>query len=544
MQPQPPNRTRAIVIAAVVCVFLVAAAMRTIALDTIPMGFNQDEACNGYDAFSLLTTGHDHHGNLLPLVAQGFNDYRMALFDYSLTPLIALFGLGTWVVRLGAALWGIADLFALGIIAMELIGAPAAPIAVIFAALSPWHLMLSRMGLEVTAAASTIDWAIACFLIAAVRRRERWLIASGILFGISLYSYSITKLATPLMMGWLALIYRRELKSMARSAAAWTVAFALVALPQVWLFASRSTEMAVRFHQRSILNDSGWPIEFVSNWLDHFRPDFLFGAGSWMFLHPRQLVMLFPAQAILAIAGIAAVFAKQYRRTAWILIGWLAIVTAPGSILTPGSSPHPLHDFLLVSPWALLAALGVMVVIEIGGSRRKDESGGVSGAGLTVAGAILLFAMMQGINSAIYYFTEFPAASAALYQYGIEDIIRSAERLAAPGEPIVLPLTLNQPYIYVLFFDAYPARRFYSEPVTHDPRIFGQVLAFDRYRFGDPWVEFQKLPHGVFVFPTTIENPFQTNPTSSSASTVNKPPPATPATTLKFGGDTYSIVVK
>ena len=42
----------------------VGIALRTVALERVPAGFNQDEACNGYDAYSLLHTGRDQHGNL------------------------------------------------------------------------------------------------------------------------------------------------------------------------------------------------------------------------------------------------------------------------------------------------------------------------------------------------------------------------------------------------------------------------------------------------------------------------------------------------
>src|SRR5579883_348793 len=87
-----------------------AIVLRTVVLDRVPAGFNQDEACNGYDAYSLLRTGRDQHGNFLPVAIQAFNDYRMPLFDYSLTLPVAVFGLHPAAVRLGAALWGIADL--------------------------------------------------------------------------------------------------------------------------------------------------------------------------------------------------------------------------------------------------------------------------------------------------------------------------------------------------------------------------------------------------------------------------------------------------
>src|SRR5579885_3015140 len=91
-------------------VLILGIVLRTVALGGVPAGFNQDEACNGYDAYSLLRTGRDQHGNFLPAAIQAFNDYRMPLFDYSLTVAVGLFGLRPASVRLGAALWSIGDL--------------------------------------------------------------------------------------------------------------------------------------------------------------------------------------------------------------------------------------------------------------------------------------------------------------------------------------------------------------------------------------------------------------------------------------------------
>ena len=97
--------------AALIALALVAGiGLRVARLDKVPPALNQDEACDGYDAYSILTTGRDHHGNFMPIVMQGFNDYRMPLLQYSLVPLVGMFGLKTEIVRLGAAIWGTLDL--------------------------------------------------------------------------------------------------------------------------------------------------------------------------------------------------------------------------------------------------------------------------------------------------------------------------------------------------------------------------------------------------------------------------------------------------
>ncbi|HUA32608.1 MAG TPA: hypothetical protein VMA09_03320 [Candidatus Binataceae bacterium] len=73
-------------------------------LQNVPLALDLDEAVNSYDAYSLALTGSDHRGNHLPVVSQGFNDYRMALFDYSLVPMVRMFGLKVSLVRAAAAL--------------------------------------------------------------------------------------------------------------------------------------------------------------------------------------------------------------------------------------------------------------------------------------------------------------------------------------------------------------------------------------------------------------------------------------------------------
>src|SRR5260370_17176755 len=79
---------------------IVGVGIRVARLDKMPPALNQDEACDGYDAYSILTTGRDHHGNFMPIVMQGFNDYRMPLLQYSLVPLVAPFHLQTKFLRL------------------------------------------------------------------------------------------------------------------------------------------------------------------------------------------------------------------------------------------------------------------------------------------------------------------------------------------------------------------------------------------------------------------------------------------------------------
>src|SRR5215212_9891927 len=61
---------------AVLVAVLVAAALRFFALTQVPPALNQDEAVNGYDAYSLLLTGRDHLGHPFPIAGlESFGDW-------------------------------------------------------------------------------------------------------------------------------------------------------------------------------------------------------------------------------------------------------------------------------------------------------------------------------------------------------------------------------------------------------------------------------------------------------------------------------------
>ena len=275
-------------------------ALRTVALERVPAGFNQDEACNGYDAYSLLHTGRDQHGNLLPVAIQAFNDYRMPLFDYSLVIPVGLFGLRPFSVRFGAALWGIADLLGVAAIACLLVGLRGAALAVALLALSPWHLPTSRFGHEAITAAATTSLAAAAFFAAIRLRRGRLLLVSGLMFGLALYSYSITKAFVLPFVVWTAAFYWRELSRFRKHALAGLMIIVACAMPQVVILWRHYAPMMARYQTVSVLA-LPWPMRLRligQGLLFDLSPRFLFLAGSSdVSLHPPGYGQLLVAQA-------------------------------------------------------------------------------------------------------------------------------------------------------------------------------------------------------------------------------------------------------
>ncbi len=123
-------------------VMLAALALRLTLLTDAPPGLHRDEAVSLVDAWSLLQTGRDHLGHLLPLAAfEAYGDWISPLLTYLEIPLVALLGPATLAARLVTALAGALVVPILYALARELeLTVPAAAIAALVAALSPWQI--------------------------------------------------------------------------------------------------------------------------------------------------------------------------------------------------------------------------------------------------------------------------------------------------------------------------------------------------------------------------------------------------------------------
>src|SRR3990167_8489226 len=86
---------------------VLAAFLRLYQISHYPAGLNADEAALGYNAYSLLLTGRDEHGHVLPVNLESFGDFKPAGYSYLLVPMIKIFGLTEFAVRLPSVLFGV-----------------------------------------------------------------------------------------------------------------------------------------------------------------------------------------------------------------------------------------------------------------------------------------------------------------------------------------------------------------------------------------------------------------------------------------------------
>src|SRR5512143_3973305 len=112
---------RSAVFILVVLAIVAGSVLRFAHLKDIPPALNQDEVVNGYDAYSLLSTGRDHHGHPFPFAGlESFGDWASPLLAFLTIPAVALFGLRVEALRAVTAGMGVLAIPIIYWLALEL----------------------------------------------------------------------------------------------------------------------------------------------------------------------------------------------------------------------------------------------------------------------------------------------------------------------------------------------------------------------------------------------------------------------------------------
>lgn len=188
-------------------ILLLAAAVRLIGLSKLPAGVLPDEAYGAYNAWGLMTEGMDSRGYCFPVYFVAWGSGMNALYSYLAIPFFYLFGVSTMVYRLPQAIVGIISVYAIYALTKELYEEKFALLAAFVLAINPWHIMNNRFGLESNLAPGMFLLGL-LFLVLSFCKKRRYLIASAVFFGLTLYSYALTWLILPLFLLLCMLCYR------------------------------------------------------------------------------------------------------------------------------------------------------------------------------------------------------------------------------------------------------------------------------------------------------------------------------------------------
>ncbi len=496
-------------------IIILAFFLRFYKLNVYP-AFNADEAAIGYNAYSLLQTGLDEHGNPWPIHFQSFNDYKPGLYFYLVLPFVKALGLNEWAVRIPNAALGVATVYLMYLLGNELIKGRKIGrwnlefgfLPAFMLAISPWHLHFSRGGWEVNTATFFMVAGVLFFLKAANHELSNKssinLLISSVSFVLSLYTYHAARIVTPLLIFGLLGIYHEYIRKNIKTSLI-CVFFAFVSLlplakdmlkPEissraagVGLFADAGPlnrineqrgEHAVWDRSKSkILHNKAvnYTLAFFENWTAHYHGLFLFLSGDNI---ERDKVpetgQMYLIDALFILIGLAFMV-KNLDREIKLIIYWLLV--APFAAALTFQSPHALRSENMVIPLTIISAIGFYTVIQLLNNVIMKP---VKIFGYLIACSLLLLSFFRYEHMYwVHLSKEYPYSS----QYGVKELVSYVNENGAKFNKIIVTDRYDQPYILFLFFSKYPPRDFQNDHYLtgRDKYGFSTVSHFGKYYF-------------------------------------------------------------
>ena len=490
-------------------IILLAFVLRFYRLADYP-ALNADEAAIGYNAYSLLTTGMDEHGNPWPIHFQSFNDFKPGLYFYLVLPFVKLLGLTELAVRIPGALIGVATVLALYFLVKELFKSERlALVSSLFLAISPWHLHFSRGGWEVNTATFLIVLGLWLFFKALAK--PRYYLFSVVSFVLSLYAYHAARIIVPLLVFGLLIIYwrqlRRNIKMLVVAAGVGLILLFPLALDftkgavvsrvaGVGLFSdpgplSRINEQrgqhadfqglgAKLLHNKAV----NYGLAFAQNWAEHFWGEFLFLSGDDIQRNKvPETGTMYLVDLIFILAGIVAI-ARNSKGWGPILI-WLLL--APLAAALTFQSPHALRAQNMVVPLVVISAHGLMTMVRW---LQKLKNKKLLAVGYWSLVILVGWGLARYLH--IYYVhlaKEYPFSS----QYGLKELVSYVGNEENKYKKVWVTDRYDQPYIMFLFYLQYPPQKFQGahQLTPRDSYGFSTVRDFDKFHFEA--VDFDKI---------------------------------------------------
>lgn len=516
--------THKAVVALTSVILIVAIFLRFFRLDSVPISPYWEEVALGYDAYSILQTGKDHHGNAFPIVAfESFGDYKPTLYFYVIVPFLKIFDLGVLAVRFPSAISGVMIVIGVGCITRLLVRTVAihsaqssrkidvqrqvilALLAMAVTAISPWAVMFSRAGWEVNLATALVVWGVYFGWKSWGRsgRSGLQLLTAAVLLILAMYTYHATRLIAPLLGLAIAIPWiKRLLESPLQSVKALlpTLLSLVLLLPLALSLGDASTSQ--RFAETSIfsdisiietsnqaIQDAGGGVfarlvhhrylyfgkEILSNFFDHFQLDYLFINGDVNPRHALQyLGQLYYTELFFALAGMFALWRwRWYKNPRVLFLGWWMLVgILPASVTT--ATPHALRTLPVMPVWMMVIAVGIWYIV-VSLDRKWLQ---------VLAGSIIFWTYsFQFAIFGQYYFAMYPTLTATHWQYGYSQMIRTVEQ-SRTDEPVWITRHQGRPAMYYWFYTKTDPRLVQAADSTA-PQDQGEYLQFEHIGFVD-----------------------------------------------------------
>ena len=469
-------------------IVLIAFLLRVYNVSEIPPSLSWDEVSIGYNAYSILKTGHDEHGKFLPFDAfVAYGDYKPPLSIYATVPFVAIFGLTELAVRLPSVVAGTLSVLVLYFFTKELFYSSKSfvipEVAALLLAISPWHIQLSRAGFEG-------NIALLFVLLGSYFLLRKWFLIGWIPYIAAMYTFNSARYVV-IMLGVIFVLYLKHTVARTTRTFTWGLVLALVALVPIMPHLV-SKEARQRFGEVNIFTDPGvvttanvrmsvdgnlfgnlfhnrrigYARSYLLHFFDNLEPRFLFTRGDGNPKFSLQDVgQMYMVELPLLVLGFIWLFAN-FRAIAWLLAGWIIVSILPAA--TARETPHALRIENALPAFLIATAYGISQL------RRRPLFA-------------LVIVILYVANFSFFwhnYMNHYPYEFSGEWQYGYKQAIEKIAPLKGSYKNIVLSENIGRPYTYVSFYEKIdPLVMRNTIQGSFDAAGFYNVTALGKYQF-------------------------------------------------------------
>jgi 4-amino-4-deoxy-L-arabinose transferase-like glycosyltransferase len=461
--------------------------IRILGLSIFPAGFNQDEASIGYETFSLLHDGFDRNGSQYPVHLISWGNGQNALYAYLLMPIVQLFGLTPFSVRLLNALLSSLSLLVFYLLFKSAFSRKKALVALAFLVICPWSIMAARWGLE-SNIFPVIFLIAVFFLFKGITKNQVYYLLSVVFFAMSLYAYGTSYLVVPLFFLFI-FVYLIIFKKISWKFGVLSVLlFLILAFPMILFVLINQLDLeTIQIGEITIpkmISDR------TSNIFNIFSGNFFVTLSknivrflSIVFLQTDKFLFnAIPSFGLIYHISLPFFFLGLYfilKQKIWeepvhfVMLAWIACSVILG--ITTHANINRVN--IIVFPMIYFTLQGLFyfvkeIVPEIYRTKCKHF--------------LVLFYSIFFLFFAGYYASVFNEKNKEGFAYGLAEAIEYVNETFPKDTINITTHSINMPYIYVCFFSKTDPVVF-RETVVYDHESlrngFGRVLSFDRYHF-------------------------------------------------------------
>jgi len=507
-------------------ILLLAAMLRLWKLGSIPPHLTPDEASLGYNAYSILKTGKDEYGNIMPIIFKSFGDFKPGLYVYLTVPAVAVLGLTEFAVRLPSAVFGILAVFLIYNIAWQFFKDKKLALASSFLlAINPWHIHFSRGAWEINVSLTLTLLGI-YFFIKAIEK-QKYLLYSAFFFAITLITYQGAKLSTAIVLVILGVLYFKDVIKFEKKTLVTSFIIGLfVVLPILLGFFQGKTGRLAVFsvfsysrptdYIQQFLDQGGEKIGSLSyylfhsegvnftrgilgRWFNHYSDRFLFFEGDWQ--NPRHSApytgMFILADMGLVILGFIALARSLSKESLFVFL-W--VLLAPLPAVLSRDQVHAVRSYNMLIPLVFMTSLGLVFLLNKIKKHKKIILGGLI--------AVYLANYVYFLDA---YFVHLSKHESMYWEYGYKQIVEAITPIQANYEIIKVQQSYAQPYIYFLFYQKYDPVKYQAQAKLKESEVgdVGQVEKLDNISFEAIDWSVNRGDKGVLLIGDTIRIPVE-----------------------------------